>query len=138
MNKENYLNRYAEFVDAVTSDESKDLEKLIARLKELQNNNLGINIARLLTGSVGLCSESGEFDEIVKKMLFQGKPLTEDIRFHLYRELGDIAWYWINAATALNIDPYKVLDENINKLKSCYPGGEFDPYYSENRKTGDI
>ena len=64
------LERYKEFVAEVTSEESNDVEALIARLREL---NKDVNIALLLTGSEGLASEGGEFGEIVKKALFQGK-----------------------------------------------------------------
>lgn len=92
----------------------------------------------LVTGAIGLGSETGEFQEIVKKILFQGKPLNEDNIFHMKRELGDIGWYWINACRALELDPNDVLGENVDKLKSRYPGGEFDPFYSENRKSNDL
>lgn len=129
------LNRYKDFVETVTSAESNDTETLIARLRELDKDT---NIALLTTAAIGLASEGGEFDEIVKKMLFQGKPFTEDNRFHLKRELGDIAWYWVNACRALGYDPNEVIDENVRKLESRYPGGTFDAHYSENRKAGDL
>jgi NTP pyrophosphatase (non-canonical NTP hydrolase) len=54
------------------------------------------------------------------------------------RELGDIMWYWINACTALGLDPNDVIAENVEKLKARYPGGEFDVWHSENRKEGDL
>ena len=98
----------------------------------------GVNIALLLTGAIGIASEGGEFSEIVKKCIFQGKPLDDETKFHIKRELGDIAWYWINSCRALNLDPNEVLAENVNKLKSRYPGGEFDVHYSENRQKGDL
>ncbi len=91
-----------------------------------------------MTAGIGLASEGGEFDEIVKKVLFQGKPLDEDTKYHLYRELGDIAWYWINACRALDLDPNDVIRENVNKLINRYPAGQFDVHYSENRKEGDL
>jgi hypothetical protein len=47
-------------------------------------------------------------------------------------------WYWINACRALRLDPNDVIAENVEKLKSRYPSGEFDVYHSENRKTGDL
>ena len=53
------------------------------------------------------------------------------------RELGDIIWYWINPR-ALGFDPNEVIEENVNKLKARYPGGEFDVHYSKNRKQGDL
>ena len=140
------LNKYYNFVAEVTSTPSNDLTTFMNRLDELDGNfdhatnthGPDINVPLLLTGALGLAAETGEFCEIPKKMLFQGKPLTEENVFHMKRELGDIMWYWINACRALNLDPNDVIAENVNKLKARYPGGEFDPYYSENRKTGDI
>jgi len=70
--------------------------------------------------------------------LFQGKPLSDETLFHLKRELGDVIWYWINACRALDLDPNEVIAENVKKLESRYPNGSFDPYYSENRKAGDL
>ena len=90
------LNKYQDFVQAVTSDASNNLDVLIARMRDLEQNE-NLNIALLNTASTGLASEGGEFSEIVKKMLFQGKPFNEENRFHMKRELGDIIWYWANA-----------------------------------------
>lgn len=131
------LNKYSDFTFELASMASKDLQTLIARLIELDQHPT-VNVPLLLTGAFGLGSEGGEFQEIVKKMLFQGKPLNEDNIFHMKRELGDIAWYWVNACNALGIDVNEVLAENVEKLKARYPGGDFDPYYSENRKEGDL
>jgi len=130
------LNEYREFVNDVTSQESKNLRKLTARLGELDGDE--VNIATLLTASIGLSSEGGEFSEIVKKCCFQGKPLDADTVFHLKRELGDILWYWVNACSALSLDPQDVLEENVRKLESRYPGGKFDVWFSENRKENDL
>lgn len=130
-----YLNTYKDFVDEVTSDQSKDFDALIVRLTEL--NESGINIARLLTGTIGATSEGGEFAEIVKKMIFQGKPANEENLFHLKREMGDEIWYWMQKCMALNLDPVDIIQENITKLSARYPGG-FDAWYSENRKVGDL
>ena len=129
------LNRYTEFVRVVTSAESNDTEALIHRMRELDKDT---NVALLTTAAIGLASEGGEFNEIVKKMLFQGKPFNEDNRFHLMRELGDIMWYWTNACRALGYDPNEVVAENVRKLEARYPGGTFNAYYSENRKEGDL
>ena len=131
------LNKYTSFVEAVTSAASNDTEKLVSRMRELEEHE-HLNVALLNTASTGLASEGGEFSEIVKKILFQGKPFNEENRFHMKRELGDIIWYWANACRALNLDPNEVIAENVNKLESRYPGGKFDPYYSENRKEGDL
>ena len=132
------LNKYQEFVQAVTSRESNNYDYLHRRIEELRDTALGINPSLLLTAGIGLASEGGEFNEIVKKMFFQGKPLNEENVFHMKRELGDIIWYWINACRALDLDPNDVIAENVKKLESRYPGGSFDVHHSENRKEGDL
>ena len=131
------LNKYKDFVQAVTSKESNSTMVLNNKLIDLERES-NVNLALLMTGAIGLSSEGGEFAEIVKKCIFQGKPLDDDTKFHIKRELGDIMWYWINSCRALDIDPNEVIEENVNKLSSRYPGGEFDVYYSENRKAGDL
>ena len=144
------LQKYIEFVEAVTSKESNDLTAFMNRLDRLDANyeaygadgeyihGPSINVPLLLTGAVGLNSEAGELIEIVKKLLFQGKPLTEENLFHMKRELGDIMWYWINSCRALGLDPNEVIAENVRKLEARYPGGKFDVYQSENRKANDL
>ena len=131
------LNKYKEFVDAVTSDESKNNDKFTYRWVTLVNQR-DVDMPRLLTASMGLGAESGEFTEVVKKILFQGKPLDADNIFHMQRELGDIMWYWMQGCMALKIDPNDVIQMNIDKLKARYPCGEFDAHYSENRQEGDV
>lgn len=131
------LNKYTDFVREVTSEESNYTDKLVDTLEQIEANKT-INIALLLTAAIGLAAETGEFAEIPKKCVFQGKPLNEEARFHMKRELGDIFWYWTNACRALNLDPNDVIAENVKKLEARYPGGAFDPYYSENRKDGDL
>jgi hypothetical protein len=130
------LNKYEHFVAGVTSDESMHTEKLCDRLLVLESE--GINAARLLTASMGLSSEGGEFNEIVKKLVFQGKELNEGELFHMKRELGDIIWYWITACGALGFDPNEIVEMNVDKLKARYPGGTFDVHFSENRQEGDL
>jgi len=134
------LKKYSEFVLEVCSDTSKDLTSFMNRLDDLDGNDGGpsINVPLLLTSGIGLASEGGEFNEIVKKMFFQGKPLNEDNVFHMKRELGDVIWYWMNACNALGLDPNDVIAENVKKLEARYPGGSFDAHYSENRKEGDL
>ena len=127
--------KYEQFVDAVTSDSSKDFVSLADRLGELDRE--GANIERLTTAGVGLAAESGEFLEIVKKMVFQGKPWNDDNREHLIIELGDVMWYVMQACMALDVSIEDVVAGNVEKLKKRYPGGEFDVFYSENRKAGD-
>ena len=130
------LNRYQEFVESITSRESNSTDCFIARVESLAATTR-VNPALLLTAGMGLSSEGGEFNELVKKVFFQGKPLDEDVRFHMKRELGDVIFYWINACRALGYDPNDVIEENINKLSKRYPGG-FSVERSEKREVGDI
>jgi NTP pyrophosphatase (non-canonical NTP hydrolase) len=134
MTKQIDLNKYTDFVNRVTSDESNNLSSMVDKLATIDN----VNISLLMTAAIGLAAETGEFAELPKKIVFQGKPCDEDTIFHMKRELGDIMWYWVNACRALNLDPNDVILENVNKLESRYPDGEFDVHYSENRKDGDL
>ena len=131
--------KYAEFVMAVTSKESRVCAEFLDRVKQIHydRDNI-INVPLLLTAMIGMTSEAGEAQEIIKKVLFQGKPYTEETRQHLIKELGDVIWYWTNACNALQIDPNEVIAGNVTKLEARYPGGMFDPFYSQNRKEGDI
>ena len=128
--------RYEEFVDAVPSDSSKDFELFADRLVELDRK--GAYIERLTTAAVGMSAESGEFMEIVKKMVFQGKPWDEHNRKHLIIELGDVMWYVAQACMALDISFEEVIEGNIKKLEKRYPGGSFDINDSENRAADDL
>ena len=128
--------KYVEFVDAVTSQESKDGEAFTARIADLYASDFPTE--RLLTAAVGMSAEAGEFTEIIKKIIFQGKPVNEENLFHLKRDLGDIMWYVAQACMGLDISLDEVMEMNVDKLKARYPGGEFDVHYSENRKEGDL
>ena len=127
--------KYEQFVDAVTSDSSKDFVALADRMGELDRQ--GACIERLTTAGVGINAEGGEFLEIIKKMVFQGKPWNEDNREHLIIELGDIMWYVAQACMALDISFDDVIRGNVKKLEKRYPGGSFSVDKSENRKVGD-
>jgi NTP pyrophosphatase (non-canonical NTP hydrolase) len=129
------FNKYAEFVDAVTSDASKEFLALSDRLVALDGK--GANIERLLTAGVGINAEGGEFMEIIKKMIFQGKPWNEDNKEHLIIELGDVMWYVAQACLALDITLDQVVARNVQKLLKRYPEGAFDVYFSENRASDD-
>ena len=129
------FDKYAVFVDGVTSDPSKDYQSFTESLDNLDGE--GANIQRLLTAAVGLSAEGGEFMEIVKKMVFQGKPWNDDNREHLIIELGDAMWYVMQACSALDVSLEDVVAKNVDKLKKRYPGGEFDVYKSENRSVDD-
>ena len=129
------LEKYAVFVDGVTSNPSKDYKSFLDSIEYLDGE--GSNIQRLLTAAVGISAEGGEFMEIVKKMLFQGKPWNDDNREHLIIELGDVMWYVMQACKALDVSLDEVIAGNVEKLKKRYPGGDFDVYHSENREADD-
>ena len=130
------FDKYVRFVNQVTSDESKDAVAFMNRIQDLKEQKTEMH--RLLTGAVGVCSEGGEFLEIVKKMIFQGKPWDEANIHHLKIELGDIMWYVAQCCMALDVPLEEITDMNIDKLSKRYPNGMFQEYYSENRMEGDL
>ena len=131
----NELNQYQKFVDKVTSDASKNTEKLVDRLEYVDRKN--IHVSRILTAGIGLSGEVGEFNDIVKKCFFQGKEMDEDIVNHLKSELGDVMWYIAQGCIALGTNIEELIDINTAKLKDRYPGG-FDEFRSDNRDEDDI
>jgi len=135
MTKQVDFSKYALFVDGVTSNPSRDYKSFIESLSVLDGQ--GANINRLTTAAVGISAEGGEFMEIVKKMVFQGKPWNDDNREHLIIELGDVMWYVMQACMALDVSIEDVVAGNVEKLKKRYPGGDFDVYHSENRAVDD-
>ena len=130
-------NKYLDFVTEVTSFPSKDLAALLSRITDL-DVECDADVPRLLTAALGLTAESGEFTEVVKKIILQGKPYNEDNVFHMKRELGDICWYIAQACMALDTSFDEIIEMNVEKLESRYPGGSFDVHKSENRKEGDV
>ena len=129
------LNDYINFVDTVTSPATKEMVDFKDSLEIIEEN--GIQPSRLLTASVGLSGEVGEFNDIVKKIVFQGKEVDDDTKKHLKSELGDICWYMAQALIALDSSWEEVFDINVAKLSERYPGG-FDALKSASRKVGDI
>ena len=129
--------KYIDFVHGVTSTESLDYAALLTRMNKLELED-DCNLSQLLTAALGLTAESGEFTEIVKKIMLQGKPYNEDNVFHMKRELGDICWYIAQACMALDTTFDEIIEMNVDKLKKRYPGGEFNVHQSENRKAGDL
>ena len=127
---------YTNFVDAVTSDESKVASQFIARTAQLQAQ--GCKIERLLTAAIGISAEGGEFLEIVKKISFQGKPYDEASINHLKVGLGDVLWYVAQACIALDVSLDEIIGQNIDKLSARYPDGHFSSYFSENRRIDDL
>lgn len=130
------LKKYVEFVDVTTSQPSKQYSDFTNRLQELESD--GFPTERLLTAAVGMSAEAGEFTEIVKKIIFQGKPVTEENLFHLKRELGDVMWYVSQACLGLDISIEEVIQMNFEKLSARYPEGAFSIERSENRVEGDL
>ena len=129
------LTDYEEFVNEVTSYASKNPKNFIDEIERIEEQ--GVNPARLLTASVGLSGESGEFSDIVKKVVFQGKEIDDDVVKHLRSELGDIMWYVAQGCLALDTTIEELIDINVAKLESRYPGG-FEAFKSENRSKDDI
>ena len=129
--------KYLDFVHDVTSTESLDYAALLTRMNKLELED-DCNLPQLLTAALGLTAESGEFSEVVKKIILQGKPYNEDNVFHMKRELGDICWYIAQACMALDTTFDEIIEMNVDKLKKRYPGGVFNVHQSENRKAGDL
>ena len=129
--------KYVEFVRQTTSAASSDIASLISRISTLEVTN-NADVPRLVTAALGMSAEAGEFTEIVKKIILQGKPYNEENVFHMKRELGDICWYLAQACMALDITFEEILQMNYEKLSARYPEGTFDVYKSENRADGDL
>lgn len=132
----NELEQYLTFVNGVTSDASRDTVAMVARIAEL--DDAGCDVARLMTAAIGMADEAGEFAGLTKKIMFHGKAYDGDNREHLIKELGDVMWYWAQACIALDVDPLEVIELNVKKLESRYPGGAFSIARSEARADGDI
>jgi len=129
--------KYIDFVRQTTSPASSDFAQLLSRMTELEANH-DADVPRLLTAALGMTAEAGEFTEVVKKIVLQGKPYTEENVFHMKRELGDICWYIAQACMALDTNFREIMEMNYEKLSARYPEGTFDVYRSENRVEGDL
>ena len=133
------LNKYSVFVETITSKESNDIDAMIISLRKLQAAGVNAALAALISAAtMGMNGEAGELSEIFKKVIYHGKPFTEETRAHALKELGDIIFYWTNACRALGLDPNQIIQNNMDKLMARYPGGTFDAHYSANRAIGDI
>jgi len=130
------IEEYTDFVDKVTSEASKSSDKMNERIEYLCSH--GVKVSRLLTAGIGLSGEIGEFNEIIKKIMFQEKTFDAAAHDHMKRELGDIMWYVIQACVALNVDLIEVIKSNKDKLSQRFPQNQFDVNDSNNRKVGDI
>ena len=124
---------HRKFVDSVSSEATKNCDTFIERLDELQDTPKFHVPQRVLTGAIGICSEGGELLDIVKKVIFQGKQPTAELRVKLKNELGDVMWYVQQILIAMDWTLDEVLAENTKKLSGRYPDG-FDTEKSENRE----
>jgi NTP pyrophosphatase (non-canonical NTP hydrolase) len=129
--------KYINFVRQTTSPASSDFAQLLSRMTELEVTH-DADVPRLLTAAFGLSAEAGEFTEVVKKIILQGKPYSAENVFHMKRELGDLCWYLAQACMALDITFEEILQMNYEKLSARYPEGSFDVFRSENRVEGDL
>lgn len=136
MTDENLLIDYTRFVDEVTSEESKDPQAFSDAL-DIIDETSGLPPERLITAALGITAEGGEFAEIIKKCVFQGKPVDEHTVYHMKRELGDVMWYIAQACIALDTTLEDVIYMNIEKLEARYPDG-FEAFRSNNRNEGDV
>ena len=131
-----FLMDYQEFVDEVSSDATKNNDDSFFDALDIVDEQ-GVEPSRLLTAGIGLSGEVGEFNDIVKKCIFQGKELDDDVVNHLRKELGDIMWYVAQGCIALDTNIEEIIEMNTAKLKDRYPGG-FSEFRSDNRDEDDI
>ena len=134
--QQNLLEEYTDFVDKVTSEASKSSDKMRERINYL--NSKDIEMSRLLTAGIGLSGEVGEFNEIIKKIMFQGKTFDVVAHEHMRRELGDIMWYVAQACLALKVDLVDVINTNKEKLSKRFPQKRFNERDDANRDLGDV
>ena len=129
-------NKYIAFVKQSTSPASSDINTLLDRIKELDNE--GVKLTHLLTFALGASAEMGEAIEIIKKCLLQGKPFNEDSKTWILKEVSDSLWYFAQFCIAMDVTFEDIMQINYEKLSARYPEGTFSVYRSENRKEGDI
>ena len=133
---QNLLEEYTDFVDKVTSESSKSTDKMRERIDYL--NSRDIEMSRLLTAGVGLSGEVGEFNEIIKKLMFQEKTFDDVAHEHMKKELGDVMWYVAQACLALKVDLVDIINGNKEKLSKRFPKKQFNEKFDANRNTGDV
>ena len=133
---QNFLQEYTDFVDKVTSEASKSSGKMSERIDYLNSKN--VEVSRLFTAGIGLSGEVGEFNEIIKKIMFQAKTFDSVTHEHMKKELGDIMWYVTQACLALKVDLSDVIIGNKEKLSKRYPEKKFNVKNNENRKLDDV
>ena len=128
--------KYIEFVRQTTSPASSDVNVLIDRIKELDNE--GVKLTHLLTFALGMMGELGETIDLIKKVVFQNKEMTPEITNRIIGECQDILWYLAQFCIAMNVSFEDLMQGNYEKLSARYPEGHFTVYHSENRKPGDV
>ena len=133
---QNFLQEYTDFVDKVTSEASKSSGKMSERIDYLNSKN--VEVSRLFTAGIGLSGEVGEFNEIIKKIVFQAKTFDSVTHEHMKKELGDIMWYVTQACLALKVDLSDVIIANKDKLSKRFPEKKFSVKENEKRKLGDV
>ena len=133
---QNFLQEYTDFVDKVTSEASKSSDKMSERIDYLNSKN--VEVSRLFTAGIGLSGEVGEFNEIIKKIMFQAKTFDSVTHEHMKKELGDIMWYVTQACLALKVDLSDVILGNKEKLSKRFPETKFKVTDNEERKLGDV
>ena len=133
---QNFLQEYTDFVDKVTSEASKSSGKMSERIDYLNSKN--VEVSRLFTAGIGLSGEVGEFNEIIKKIMFQAKTFDSVTHEHMKKELGDIMWYVTQACLALKVDLSDVIIANKEKLSKRFPEKRFSVRENEKRKLGDV
>lgn len=124
------LEKYKQFVDTIMSPSGKEADVLIERIQEL---NKDINFQTLLLAGLGISGEAGEITDLVKKILFHGKPLNDETRKKFTDEAGDVLWYLAALCIAFDVSFDDLFNRNVEKLMNRYPEGEFSIERSENR-----
>ena len=127
---------YIEFVKRVTSDPSSNVDALVDRIRELDDQ--GVKLTHLLTFALGMIGELGETVDIIKKCLLQNKPYSSEITNKLLKEAGDVGFYFAQFCIAMGVDFEDLMQCNFEKLSARYPEGHFTVERSENRREGDI
>lgn len=123
------METYTQFVYSLLSEQSKDSQ---AFLESFNETNKKVNLPMLMTGAIGANSETGEYLDILKKILFQGKEFDDVTKNKLITELGDAIFYITVSLIGLDITLEEVIQSNENKLLERYPNG-FDALISESR-----
>lgn len=132
MDEKEYFAAYSRFVDSVTSETAKN-DTAFAESFAALSEKLNGNYARLDHAVAGLCGETGEVDDVWKKIKFMGMEYTDETREMLIKELGDVCWYLVQASLALDIPFEEIINRNIEKLKKRHPHGYSAAYLQQKK-----